>query len=319
MKGAMGDLGSRRVGIALVLSTALISGVSIYVNRFAVATIPSSVFTGTKNLLTALVFAVVLLAAREARTLVNLPRGDWARLAGIGLIGGAIPFLLFFQGLSMVVASGVGGTIASFLHKTMFLYVAVFAFMFLKERLYKLLFVAAVLLIAGMTWMIAPSFGGSLAGMTLILVATVFWAAEFTLSKATLRRLGANLVIFGRMGFGAAFIMVYLAATGQLGTLVGLSGAQWQWILVTTAFLVFFVGTFYHGLKRIDVTSAVSLLVLGGAVTLGLNWILAGGTVNAPQAFGMLLIVLGIVATVLRALRHPPAEEEKPVAAPGTA
>lgn len=300
----MNDFRARRRGIALVLGTAIISGVAIYVNGIAVIGIPSSVFTGIKNLLVAMVLAGVLLASREFRSLAALRRADWLRLAAIGLLGGAIPFLLFFRGLAVLAQADTGASLASFLHKMMFLYVGVLAFVFLRERLERYLLVAAVLLLSGTAALLTPSLQGPIAAYVLVILATSFWAAEITLSKDSLRHLGANVVAFGRMGFGAAFISIYLAATGQLGLFGQMSGLEWLWILVTVGFLFAYVTTFYHGLKRIDATSATSLLVLGAPITLGLSALLRGVSISPIEAAGMLLILLGVIGGVLRALRH---------------
>lgn len=314
----MRDGRARRVGLALVLGTALISGVSIPLNGIALGNVGTnaSVFTGLKNLLVGMVFVAILQATREVRTLRTLPRLDWLRLVGIGILGGSIPFLLFFQALAMLNAAEVGGALASFFHKTMFLFVAVLAFVFLRERLEKWLFVAAILLLAGTFIMLTPALAGPALPYGLVLLATAFWAGEITLSKSTLRRLGANVVVAARMGFGAGFILVYLAATGQVGQMAGLGVLQWQWVLVTVGFLVAYQGTFYHGLKRIDATSATSILVLGAALSLAVNLALQGVAITPLQATGMLLILLGVVAGMVRAMRHVEADVREPVPRP---
>lgn len=299
----------------MVLGTAIISGVSIPVNSAAADVVggSSSVFTGLKNLLVALIFLTALFAARQSRTLSSLPGRDWARLAVIGLVGGAIPFLLFFHGLFILAQAESGGALASFLHKSMFLLVALMATVFLKERLEKWLFITALLLLMGTFVLLSPALQGPALGYALVLGATAFWAAEITLSKATLRRLSPNVVVLGRMGFGALFILVYLALTGQIGSLATLGGVQWQWVLVTAVFLVAYVGTFYHGLKRIDATSATSLLVLGVAVSLALESLLRGLVPTPLQGVGILLILLGVMAGILRALRHREVVIREPV------
>lgn len=294
------DGSERRLGLALVLSTAVISGISIYVNRFAVVGIPPALFTGLKNAFVASLFVALLLATGEARTLPRLPRRDWARLLGIGLVGGSIPFVLFFQGLVLL---GDAPT-ASFVHKTMFLYVALFAFVFLKERADAYLYAASGLLLLGLFVAIAPAFAGDTYGLALIFLATLFWGAEVTLSKSVLRRVGANTVVAARMGFGSAFIATYLLLTGQFAALGALDGTAWGWIIVTVAFLAGYVGTFYHGLQRIDATSATSLLLVGAVVTLGLEAALDGAAVSLVQAAGIALVVLGALAAALRALRY---------------
>ena len=57
-------------------------------------------------------------------------RGQWGALAAIGVIGGSVPFVLFFEGLSSATSPQ-----AAFLHKTLVLWVAVLAVVFLGERL----------------------------------------------------------------------------------------------------------------------------------------------------------------------------------------
>lgn len=314
----MTDGRARRMGIALVLGTAVISGISIPLNGVALGLVgtSSSVFTGLKNLLVGMVFVALLLATREVRTLRTLPRRDWLRLLGIGLLGGSVPFLLFFQALAWLGAAEVGGALASFFHKTMFLFVAVLAVVFLRERLEKWLLIAAVLLLAGTFIVLTPSLRGPALPYGLVLLATALWAGEITLSKSTLRRLGANVVVSARMGFGALFILVYLVATGQVGQMVGLGGLQWQWILATAGLLVAYQTTFYHGLKHVDATSATSILVLGAALSVAVTLPLGGAAPTPLQVTGMLLILLGVAAGVVRALRHVEAGLREPIPRP---
>ena len=117
-------------GILLVFSTAIISGISIYVNGLAVKFSNPYIFTGIKNLLVGLAFLSLILLIKEWKSIKALKRADWIKLILIGLVGGAIPFLLFFKGLSLTTA--VKG---SFIQKTMFIYVGFLAIIFLKEKL----------------------------------------------------------------------------------------------------------------------------------------------------------------------------------------
>src|SRR5262245_41473863 len=74
-------------GLVLALGTALISGVSVWLNAFAVRQVPDpAVYTTLKNG----VAAVILLAALAVVPTVRanaISRGDWARLVAIGVIG----------------------------------------------------------------------------------------------------------------------------------------------------------------------------------------------------------------------------------------
>ena len=71
-------------------------------------------------------------------------------LLAIGIIGGGIPFALFFEGLALSSSPA-----AAVIHKTLFLWVAVLAVPFLGERFGLLPIAALVLLLTG-TVMLAP-------------------------------------------------------------------------------------------------------------------------------------------------------------------
>ena len=116
-----------RWGIILAVGTALISGLSIFVNAFAVKQLPdAAVYTTLKNGVAALLlFGIMAISVRPSTVRAVAPRSlGW--LAVIGLIGGSLPFLLFFAGLSQASAPS-----AAFIHKTLFIWVALLAVPFL--------------------------------------------------------------------------------------------------------------------------------------------------------------------------------------------
>ena len=118
-------------GVALALATALISGVAIFVNSYAVKEIAdAALFTTLKNSVAALaLLGVTVLAARRP---LPLPAGarTWMGMTLVGVFGGGVAFLLFFSGLAMASAPS-----AAFIHKTLFVWVALLAVPFLGERL----------------------------------------------------------------------------------------------------------------------------------------------------------------------------------------
>ena len=116
------------IGTATIfaLSAAFVSGVSLFVNKFAVTAMKDpTLFTMLKNSLVAVgLIGVVFLAGRH-KEIRGLSRSQWLRLFAIGVIGGALPFPLFFTGLSPTRA--VGG---AFLQKTLFFWGALLAIPF---------------------------------------------------------------------------------------------------------------------------------------------------------------------------------------------
>jgi len=84
-------------GYLLVLGTAIISGVSIFVNQFGVRVINSDIFTGLKNIVVAVILLCLIFWFKEWKLLAKLKIKEWLTLVLIGLVGGSIPFLLFFR------------------------------------------------------------------------------------------------------------------------------------------------------------------------------------------------------------------------------
>src|SRR3989338_8794652 len=90
-----------RKGLMLVFFTAIISGFSIFVNSFGVKGFDSSVFTFSKNAVVAILLFAIILGLGNFSELKTLKKRQRLQLAAIGLIGGSVPFLLYFKGLQM--------------------------------------------------------------------------------------------------------------------------------------------------------------------------------------------------------------------------
>lgn len=283
-------------GILLVFLTALVSGVSTFVNAYAVHGTSSDAFVTVRNVAVA-AFLIPLAVLGGRSVSARLRRIDWARLAVIGLVGGAIPFLLFFRGVQMATVAG-GAATASFGYRTLFLMAAILAVVFLHEKLNFRWLAAAVLLLVGNALLLALTSPIWTDGTAYVLAATALWAGEYTLSKRTLKELPSGVVGLGRMGFGAIYLSAYLALTSQWGTVAGFSGSQWEWVAISALLLTAFVATWYAGLKRVDLGVATSVLVLGFPITWALGLAVRGGPLLLPDAAGAALVVVGAVLAV---------------------
>lgn len=282
-----------RKGILLCLTTAFVSGFSIFINKFGVKGINPYVFTGVKNFLVAISLFSLILAGKEIRILKKMSSRDWLSLFSIGLVGGSIPFLLFFKGLSLTTSAQ-----ASFIHKNMFLLVAFLAPLLLKEKLEKKFFLAGFLLLAGNILLLIKTFSFSLnQGSILILIATFLWALENIISKKVLKYLPSIIVAWGRMFFGSLLIMVFLALTGKFKFLTSLKYTHWLWIFITSGLLVAYVSSWYSGLKRVRVSIATSILTLGAPITSILSLTL-GKTLTFREIGGIILLFIGIILVI---------------------
>jgi drug/metabolite transporter (DMT)-like permease len=274
-----------------VLATALVSGISTFVNGFAVAGTDSDAFVTVRNLAVAgLIAPAALLVARRSGD--RLRGSDWGRLAVIGLVGGAVPFVLFFRGLQLATADG-GATTASFLYRTLFLWATVLGVLVLRERPSWIVAGATGLLLSGNLLLLRLTSPVWTDGSLYVVAATGLWAVEYTLSKRVLRELSAGTVALGRMGFGGVFLLGFLAISGQTTGVLRFSGAEWGWVAVSAGLLAAFVATWYAGLRRMDLGAASSVLVLGFPVTVALSAAVKGTSTPSIVAVGAGLVLLG--------------------------
>jgi len=289
----------------MALMTALISGVSIYLNKFAVQALPDAVlFTTLKNTLVGLALLVTVAAAvptaeaaRRAVTGVNR-RTLWPLLT-LAVLGGSVPFLLFFQGLTMASAPS-----AALIHKSLFLWVALLAAPLLGERPGAWTIVGLGLLAAGQLLNGWPKAWGWGSGESLILLATFLWAVETIVARRVLPQVSTNVAAAARMAGGAAVMWAYRLGSGQASGALALSLDQWLWVGLTSAFLLGYVTTWYAALKRAPATLVTSVLALGAAITAGLSLVFEGKTVSGAPALGLALMIVGAAVLLWRPSRR---------------
>ena len=280
------------------LLAALVSGVAVFVNGLAVRRFDdATVYTTAKNLIAGLLLGGVLVAVTSrSRTHEPAPTAaEWPWLALVALIGGAVPFVLFFEGLSMATS-----TDAAFIHKTLVVWVAIGATAALGERVGPLHVLAIALLLAGHA--IASggvSLAGSGTGEALILAATLLWAVEVLLVKRLLTTVSPSWAASARMLGGSMFLLAWLAIRGDLAALVAFDTNQAAWLVLTGTTLAVFVSLWYRALALAPATDVTAVLVVGAAVTAALNTGFRGVPVTADTA-GYLLLLLGAAVVLAR-------------------
>lgn len=271
----------RTIGIGLAAVTALVSGFSVFVNASAVRAFGDPVlFTTLKNGVAAVVLVGIALAVvdRAPARVRSLDPRSLAGLAVIGVIGGGIPFVLFFTGLANASAPA-----AALIHKTLFVWVALLAAVLLRERLGGLQIGALALLVMAQL-LILPADGLAwTAGEWMIAAATGMWAVEVVVAKRLLREVPSPIAAAARMAVGLVLLLGYLTVSGGLAGLGALGVEQWAWVLLTGGLLSAYVATWYAALRRAPASAVTAVLTLGAPITATLQ-LLANGQVPAPAA-----------------------------------
>ncbi|MCI0504130.1 DMT family transporter [Candidatus Micrarchaeota archaeon] len=284
-----------RKGIALALIAAIISGFSVFVNGAAVKLADPVAYAVLKNAGAFALVAAFMLAIGEWGSIRNLGRRQWLTLALIGVIGGSIPFAMFFQGLALG-----GASVSSFIFRSLFVFAGVFGYLILKEAPEPRDVAAGFAILAGNALLVSGDmlFG---AGQLLVLGATALWALEYTISRKALAEIPPRTVMAFRMLFGSALLISFMGADGSLGSLMAMNAEAFQWLLLTSVILGGFMMAWYSALKRLPVHKAASILALGGIITAALEMLFLGKSVSPVEALGLLLILLG-VAVAARAV-----------------
>lgn len=281
---------SLRYSTLLALGTAVISGTAIFLSKIAVTVVKDPiVYTTLKNGLVAIFLLGVIFAFKKWPEIIALNKRQIFKLLAIGIIGGAVPFALFFTGLTKTAAVNAG-----LIHKTLFLWVLLLGIPLLKERLTRpqwlgigALF-AANLIVGGFTGFKYNS------GELMILGATLFWAIENIIAKITLRDISSLIVASARMTIGSLLLGLLIIFQGKTALLSGLTALQWGWTLLMAGFLSAYVLTWYTALKYAPATYVATLLVPATLITNLLSAVFITHAFSLPQLIKALLYLAGV-------------------------
>jgi drug/metabolite transporter (DMT)-like permease len=297
----------RRSGVLLAAVTALISGIAIFINGYGVRAwaevADATTYTTLKNAGAAMILLaaalVALLRGGQSQIDPSQMRGHWRGLAVIAVVGGSVPFVLFFEGLARATSPD-----AAFIHKTLVVWVAVLAVAFLRERVGPFHLVAILVLVVGQ---VALTGGIQLLemgeGEALILAATLLWAVETIIAKRVLVAVPSLVVGLARMSGGAVILVAYAAASGAFSRLESIRPEHIFWIVATAGTLAAYVATWYSALARAQAIDVTAVLVAGAIVTAVLD---AGvRDVAPPPTLGVILVASGALLAGVAGWRRP--------------
>lgn len=280
-------------GITFAFITAFISGISVFSNGLFVTQTDPLAFAFFRNAIVALLLTGILFLTGSSKQLFQLSKKSWLKLIAIGITGGGIPFALFFMGLSRV-----GSTNANIINKSLFLWVAVFALPFLKEKLhwiqlvgYGILFYA--LFFFGSTTKLNLSFG-----IILVLVASIVWGIEHVIAKKTIANTSPLIVSWARMVFGLPILGTVLFMTHTLN-FFAYSSSLMVSLLMSSLLLVAYMITWYSAIQHAPVTLVSSILVLAPIITILLNSIKLGKILTIQQWSNVSMLIIGVLLIVL--------------------
>jgi len=243
----------------------------------------------------------VLAAVSAARHQLQAPRArDLPWLALLGFLGITLHQWLQATGLLSSTA-----TVTSWIVASIPIIVAILGWLVLRERLGGWRVAGILMAAAGVSLVVSNGdLRGLLAGTAgtpgdlLIAFSAVNWAVFTILSKrfmqtgTALRPVTMMLYV---MGFGWAFSLLWLGATGGAEAILHLSVDGW-WAMaflgIGCSGLAYLF--WYDALDRIDATQAGVFLYFGPLVTALLAWPMLGEAISGPMLAGGAAILVGV-------------------------
>ena len=290
-----------RAGAAAAVLAAAISGLAVFSNGLGVRLFPdATLYTTLKNAVVGvLVLAPVALLPRARRELGRLDGRRWAWLGALALVGGSVPYVLFFEGLRQTTpATG------AVLNHLQFVVVALLAVPLLRERVTPPMWLGLVALLGGT---VLGTNVGALrwnTGAGLVLASTALFGAGFVLARRLLRDLSVSTVMVAKMTAGSAVLLAYSGATGRLAAVAHLTGLQWRFVLMNGAVLLAFTATTLLAIRLAQVTTVMAIGMAAPAVTLLLQAAAgrAVGLASADEA-GLALTLAAVAIVLVAGLR----------------
>lgn len=288
---------TRRKGVLLAAATAVISGFAVFINGYGVRAwaevADATTYTTLKNMMAAVLIGAFasmlwLRGSAEKPSIPAEPRQRWI-LGAIAVVGGSIPFVLFFEGLARASTAQT-----AFLHKTLIIWVAILATVFLKERLGWPHLAAIGLLVWGQIILVG-SLGEVVFGVgeVMILGATLLWSVEVIVAKKVLKGISSSTVAGARMIGGSVVLVAWGFVRGLPLDWSAVTGSHLMWIALTGLFLTGYVLTWFAALSRAPAVDVTAVLVGGAVITAVLQTTVRG--VALPTPAGLALLVAGAV------------------------
>jgi drug/metabolite transporter (DMT)-like permease len=299
-----------RLGYSLAALNMVISGVAIYVNSIGVRMFSdSTLYTALKNSVVGLALLVpFVFSGRSRADWRRLGAREWLLLIVVALIGGSVSYALYFRGLQLTTP-----VTASLVDHTQFLFVALFAALFLGERFGPAIWAALGVLLAGLTLGIGAGAVRLDAGLPFVAAATLLWAADFVLMKYLLRSVAALTVMTFKMTFGSLLLFLFVAATGRAGAIGQLSLLQWGFACITGLILLAFSVTSVLGLRHASATATTAIPAGSPIITTALVVISRQVAIPPWRWLGLSLALLAVLTIFILGHR----QEQNALRAPG--
>ncbi len=241
-----------------------------------------------------LLFVLLMWGVRSRRVTGR----DFRFLVPLGLVGIGAFYLLYF----FTVRESTVGTAAILLYSSP-AFVALLAWIFLKESLGPLRLLALALTFGGIFLVVGGYEPGALE-VSLPVLATgllsgLTYGLYSILGKPLAGHLEPAIILSYALGFGS--VLLVLAALPTFHTLVGLSSSSYALlVMLAVVHTALAFGLYTVGLKRLDAGQAAIVATVEPVVAGAIGVVLLGEELTALKVIGALLVLAGAALTQVR-------------------
>jgi drug/metabolite transporter, DME family len=219
-------------------------------------------------------------------------------LVPLGLVGIGAFYLLYF----FTVRESTVGTAAILLYSSP-AFVALLAWVFLKETLGPLRLLALGLTFGGIFLVVGGYDPGALEVSPLVLATGLLSGLTYGLysifGKPLVGHLESTVILSYALGFGS--VLLVLAALPTLYTLVGLSSISYALLfMLAVVHTTLAFGLYTVGLKRLDAGQAAIVATVEPVVAGAIGVVLLGEKLTALKVLGALLVLAGAALAQVR-------------------
>jgi len=279
-----------------MLLTTMVWAVNLSLIKFSLREFTPHGFNGVRLALSSAIFVVVLAFSRGG---FSLRKGDFLKIAALGLLGTTIYQLLFIQGISRIQA-----TTTSMIMPMTPVFIAVLSSVFKLERIHwaawlgiAVSFLGVYLLVTGQDSHLGLS-RQSVKGDVFLLLANLTWALYTVLSKPLLERIPPLKLAGLSTVIGTAFYLPLAASDMGRIPWASISAGAWASLLYS-AVLAIVVGfiVYSSSVRKVGNTKTGIYSNLNPVFAVIFAWFFLSERITALEAGGGFVIFLGVYLT----------------------
>jgi drug/metabolite transporter (DMT)-like permease len=279
-----------------MLLTTMVWAVNLSLIKFSLREFTPHGFNGIRLALSASIFLGILAFSRGG---FPLGKGDFLKVAGLGLLGTTVYQLLFIQGISRTQA-----TTTSMIMPMTPVFIAVLSYFFKLERIHwaawmgiAVSFLGVYLLVTGQNRHVALTWQ-SVKGDVFLLLANLVWALYTVLAKPLLERIPPVKLTCLSVAIGTALYLPFAAADVRRVPWASISPGAWASLLYSAvlAIVVSFI-VYSYSVRKVGNTKTGIYSNLNPVFAVIFAWFFLSERITALEAGGGLVIFLGVYLT----------------------